>query len=58
MLNINRGSARSSYEQEEKTDMKILMVLTSHSELGNTGKNTGFWLEASVNTQNRPYMIT
>jgi len=25
--------------------MKILMVLTSHSELGNTGKNTGFWLE-------------
>jgi hypothetical protein len=25
--------------------MKILMVLTSHSELGNTGKTTGFWLE-------------
>ena len=25
--------------------MKILMVLTSHSELGNTGKKTGFWLE-------------
>jgi putative intracellular protease/amidase len=45
MLDINRGSARSSYEQEEKTDMKILMVLTSHSELGNTGKHTGFWLE-------------
>jgi hypothetical protein len=21
------------------------MVLTSHSELGNTGKKTGFWLE-------------
>ncbi|WP_435929588.1 type 1 glutamine amidotransferase domain-containing protein [Dryocola sp. BD613] len=25
--------------------MKILMVLTSHSQLGNTGKTTGFWLE-------------
>lgn len=25
--------------------MKILMVLTSHDKLGNTGKPTGFWLE-------------
>ncbi len=25
--------------------MNILMVLTSHSELGDTGKKTGFWLE-------------
>jgi len=25
--------------------MKILMVLTSHEQLGNTGKKTGFWLE-------------
>lgn len=25
--------------------MKVLMVLTSHAELGNTGKKTGFWLE-------------
>jgi len=25
--------------------MKILMVLTSHNILGNTGKPTGFWLE-------------
>ena len=25
--------------------MKILMVLTSHSELGDTGKKTGFWLD-------------
>jgi putative intracellular protease/amidase len=25
--------------------MKILMVLTSHNTLGNTGKKTGFWLE-------------
>jgi putative intracellular protease/amidase len=25
--------------------MKILMVLTSHDKLGNTGRPTGFWLE-------------
>jgi putative intracellular protease/amidase len=25
--------------------MKILMVLTSHSKLGNTGEKTGFWIE-------------
>ncbi|MDK1383789.1 type 1 glutamine amidotransferase domain-containing protein [Sinorhizobium sp. 8-89] len=25
--------------------MKILMVLTSHDQLGNTGEPTGFWLE-------------
>ena len=25
--------------------MNILMVLTSHSELGDTGKKTGFWIE-------------
>lgn len=25
--------------------MKILMVLTSHDELGETGKKTGFWVE-------------
>ena len=25
--------------------MNILMVLTSHDKLGDTGKKTGFWLE-------------
>src|SRR5438046_3766861 len=25
--------------------MKILMVLTSHDQLGNTGRKTGFWLQ-------------
>jgi len=25
--------------------MKILIVLTSHDELGTTGRKTGFWLE-------------
>jgi putative intracellular protease/amidase len=25
--------------------MNVLIILTSHSELGNTGKKTGFWIE-------------
>ena len=25
--------------------MKVLMVLTSHAKLGDTGRTTGFWLE-------------
>ena len=25
--------------------MRILMILTSHDKLGDTGKKTGFWLE-------------
>jgi putative intracellular protease/amidase len=29
----------------EEATMKILMVLTSHDTLGNTGRKTGFWLE-------------
>ncbi len=27
------------------SQLNILMVLTSHSELGNTGEKTGFWVE-------------
>src|SRR6202044_3457711 len=29
----------------QEQNMKILMVLTSHDQLGNTGRPTGFWLE-------------
>jgi putative intracellular protease/amidase len=29
----------------QEDDMNVLMVLTSHSQLGDTGKKTGFWLE-------------
>lgn len=32
---------------------KVLMVLTSHDRLGNTGRKTGFWLEEFAN----PYYI-
>jgi putative intracellular protease/amidase len=28
-----------------KDDMKVLIVLTSHDQLGDTGEKTGFWLE-------------
>jgi putative intracellular protease/amidase len=31
--------------QGKKHVMKVLMVLTSHDQLGNTGRKTGFWLE-------------
>src|SRR4029079_10913221 len=31
--------------KQRRTNMKILMVLTSHDQLGNTGRKTGFWLE-------------
>ena len=33
--------------------MKILFVLTSHDQLGDTGKKTGFWLEEFV----APYYV-
>ena len=47
------GLCSCSLEQEvigvqkkpEAIAMEILMVLTSHDELGDTGKKTGFWLE-------------
>lgn len=31
--------------------MKILMVLTSHDRLGDTGHKTGFWLGSSQKTE-------
>jgi putative intracellular protease/amidase len=33
--------------------MNILMVLTSHDQLGNTGRKTGFWLEEGA----APYFV-
>src|ERR1044072_2301616 len=33
--------------------MKILMVLTSHDQLGDTGRRTGFWLEEGA----APYFV-
>jgi putative intracellular protease/amidase len=39
MLSLSRIPGRGT------KNMKILMVLTSHDRLGNTGRKTGFWLE-------------
>jgi putative intracellular protease/amidase len=40
-----RGDSRRAFSQGRRNDVKILMVLTSHDVLGNTGRKTGFWLE-------------
>jgi len=33
------------FNEIRENNMKILIVLTSHDQLGDTGKKTGFWLE-------------
>ena len=38
--------------------MKVLMVLTSHDQLGDTGRKTGFWLEGSVHVITDGLLIT
>jgi putative intracellular protease/amidase len=40
-----RPSALGSFRHRGGLTMNILMVLTSHDALGDTGKKTGFWLE-------------
>jgi putative intracellular protease/amidase len=42
-LKVLAGDTQSKSEGERT--MKILMVMTSHDQLGNTGRKTGFWLE-------------
>src|SRR5262245_38685363 len=46
----NRNGDQKHGDDQRKSDaygkvMRILMVLTSHDQLGNTGRKTGFWLE-------------
>src|SRR5580658_8904366 len=41
---MQRGAALTC-DGTGRTAMKILMVLTSHDRLGDTGRKTGFWLE-------------
>jgi len=36
---------KSVIEQRKDKKMKVLMVLTSHDQLGTSGQKTGFWLE-------------
>jgi len=45
MLIVSFFTLQTSYaDTHSKKEEKILIVLTSHTELGNTGKKTGFWL--------------
>ena len=37
--------------------MKILMILTSHDQLGDTGKKTGFWLEEFAAPPNGIFVV-
>ena len=41
MVNVSK----KPYGEQGGRDMKILIVLTSHDRLGDTGRKTGFWLE-------------
>src|SRR3954453_12189998 len=36
---------RPPHPKQKDLVMKILMVITSHDKLGNTGRKTGFWLQ-------------
>jgi putative intracellular protease/amidase len=36
---------QAAHAQAKERKMKVPMVLTSHDQLGNTGRKTGFWLE-------------
>src|SRR5271166_1154385 len=41
----HKQPAYSRVPTRKDQPMKVLMVLTSHDRLGNTGEKTGFWLE-------------
>lgn len=42
------GYGQTPQVKETKSEKKILFVLTSHSQLGNTGKETGFYLSEAA----------
>jgi len=42
---ISNPSISSTTHLKKEIVMKVLIVLTSHDKLGNTGRKTGFWLE-------------
>jgi putative intracellular protease/amidase len=39
------NQSECAQQKQRRRNVKILMVLTSHDQLGNTGRKTGFWLE-------------
>src|SRR5215472_523223 len=42
---VRSARAQAAHARAKERMMKVLMVLTSHDQLGNTGRKTGFWLE-------------
>jgi putative intracellular protease/amidase len=44
-MRVNDQPLRSQDKKWRRSAVKILIVLTSHDRLGDTGKKTGFWLE-------------
>jgi putative intracellular protease/amidase len=42
---MSAAAARTNNILLENNVMKVVMVLTSHDQLGDTGRKTGFWLE-------------
>ena len=48
VLGIHMQASSDINFAEGDRSMKVLMVLTSHDQLGNTGKKTGLWLEEFV----------
>jgi putative intracellular protease/amidase len=42
---VTANTTTNKTNERRRQNMKILMVLTSHDQLGNTGRKTGFWLE-------------
>ncbi len=45
MICTGPGAERVLFIIRRINQMKVLIVLTSHDKLGNTGRKTGFWLE-------------
>jgi putative intracellular protease/amidase len=46
LSSLTANSQQTNNSEKQDTDQKkVLFVLTSHDELGDTGKKTGFWIE-------------
>lgn len=45
VMGTELGGVRFLREPSGRPEMKILIILTSHADLGDTGKKTGFWIE-------------
>ncbi|MGB7841247.1 MAG: type 1 glutamine amidotransferase domain-containing protein [Salinimicrobium sp.] len=46
---VPQATNKNSSNQNSSKKMKVLFVLTSHDQLGDTGNKTGFWVEEFAN---------